>query len=89
MKKKVIMLSCIAAVAIASFVGKKTFESNAYENGLMTQNVEALSQGDYAEGDATIVDFPCAQSSGDTCAFSCRDAEGNIATCKVPGYRNV
>ncbi len=51
MKKKVITLSCIAAVAIATFVGKKTFESNAYgSNGLLIQNVEALAQND--AGDA-------------------------------------
>lgn len=38
------MLSCIAAVAIATVVGKKTFESHAYEtNNLLMQNVEALS----------------------------------------------
>lgn len=37
------MLSCIAAVAIASFVGKKAFEPHAYEtNDLLLQNVEAL-----------------------------------------------
>ena len=47
MKKKVITLSCIAAVAIATFVGTKALQSNAYENGLLTQNVEALSRGDY------------------------------------------
>ena len=49
MKKKVIMLSCIAAVAIASFVGTKTFESNAYENGLLALNVEALTQNDLGD----------------------------------------
>ena len=49
MKKKVITLSCIAAVAIATFVGAKTFESNAYENGLLTQNVEALSKSEARE----------------------------------------
>lgn len=38
------MLSCIAAVAIATVVGKKTFESHAYEtSSLLMQNVEALS----------------------------------------------
>lgn len=38
------MLSCIAAVAIATVVGKKTFESHAYEtSNLLMQNVEALS----------------------------------------------
>ena len=45
------MLSCIAAVAIATFVGKKTFEKNAFEsNALLAQNVEALSQGDTGGG---------------------------------------
>ena len=41
MKKKVfLMLSCIAAVAIATFVGKKTFGSHAYEtSSLLMQNV--------------------------------------------------
>ena len=52
MKKKIFMLSCIAAVAIATFVGKKTFESNAFESdALLVQNVEALSSGvDGADG---------------------------------------
>ena len=38
------MLSCIAVVAIATFVGTKTLKSNAHEeNSLLAQNVEALS----------------------------------------------
>ena len=46
MKKKIIMLPCIAAIAIATVVGKKTFESHANEtSSLLMQNVEALSQG--------------------------------------------
>ena len=46
MKKKFMMLSCIAAVAIATIVGKKTLESHAYEtNNLLMQNVEALATG--------------------------------------------
>lgn len=45
------MLSCIAAVTIATFVGKKTYEKNAFEsNALLAQNVEALSQGDTGGG---------------------------------------
>ena len=46
MKKKVfLMLLCIAAVAIAKFVGKKTFEAHAYEtSSLLRQNVEALTK---------------------------------------------
>lgn len=39
------MLPCIASIAIATFIGKKTFESHAYEtNNLLIQNIEALSQ---------------------------------------------
>lgn len=41
------MLPCIAAVAIAAYVGKKTFNQKAYEtNNLLTENVEALSQNE-------------------------------------------
>ena len=44
------MLSCIAAVAIATVVGKKTYESHAYEtSSLLMQNVEALSQNEGSE----------------------------------------
>ena len=68
MKKKVIMLSCIAAVAIATFVGTKAFQSNAYENGLLNQNVEALSQGD---GD------------GDGSYFACPTCYPYFMTCNV------
>lgn len=43
-KKNFLMLPCIAAVAIATFVGKKTFESHAYEShALLAQNIEALA----------------------------------------------
>jgi len=43
MKKKVfMMLSCITAVAIATFVGTKALKPNV--NDLLLQNVEALSQ---------------------------------------------
>ena len=46
------MLPCIAAVAIATFVGKKTFVSNAYETGnLLMQNVEALATGTESQDD--------------------------------------
>jgi len=53
MKKKVfLMLSCIAAVAIATFAGKKTFESHAYEtSSLLMQNVEALATGADSQDD--------------------------------------
>lgn len=42
------MLPCIAAVAIAAFVGKKTLEADSYgANFLLVQNVEALANSDY------------------------------------------
>ena len=45
MKKKFFLLPCIAAVAIATFVGAKTFRLNAIEsNDLLMANVEAMSQ---------------------------------------------
>lgn len=51
MKKQILTLSCIAAVAIATLVGKKTFRSQASEtDNLLTLNVEALSQGEVANG---------------------------------------
>lgn len=40
------MLSCVAAVAIATFVGKKAYEPSLNESSdLLKQNVEALTQG--------------------------------------------
>lgn len=40
------MLPCIAAIAIATFVGTKAMKSNADEsNALLMANVEALSAG--------------------------------------------
>ncbi len=61
MKKKVfMMLPCIAAVAIATIVGKRTLGLNANDtSSLLIQNVEALSQGgaDDLGGDD---DDPCA-----------------------------
>lgn len=45
MRKKIILtLSCIAAVAIATFVCKKIYESNVQQCSLLMYNVEALSQ---------------------------------------------
>lgn len=46
-KRNLFMLPCVAAVAIATFVGKKTFESNTNgTNSLLMQNVEALTQNE-------------------------------------------
>ena len=50
-KKGFLMLSCIAAVAIATFVGKKTFESKSIDcDALFAQNVEALSKNEESGG---------------------------------------
>ena len=83
MKKKVIMLSCIAAVAIATFVGTKAFQSNAYENGLLNQNVEALSQGDVRP----TVYLPCAIASS-TCYVNFQSGSGS-GTMTVGGHKNI
>lgn len=50
MKKQILwILPCIAAIAIVTFLGKKTFEFNMREtNSLLLLNVEALSDGDDA-----------------------------------------
>ena len=46
-KKRLFMLPCMAAVAIAVVGGTKAFRSNAYEtSSLLMQNVEALSMGE-------------------------------------------
>ena len=46
-KKKYLMLSSVAAVAIAVFVGKNNLVSNESKcNDLFIENVEALTQGD-------------------------------------------
>lgn len=58
MKKKSIMMSCIAAVALVVIVGKKTFQSHAFESSdLLMQNVEALSQPEHGGYKATT--GPC------------------------------
>ena len=50
-KKGFLMLSCIVAVAIATFVGKKTFESKTMDcDALFAQNVEALSKNEESGG---------------------------------------
>ena len=47
MKNKIYLLPCIAAVAIATVVGTKTFKSNSDEsNELLMANVEALTSAE-------------------------------------------
>lgn len=62
------MLPCIAAIAIATVVGKKTFESHANEtSSLLMQNVEALSSGDNDSNGTS----KCEGLLG-ICTFSCK-----------------
>jgi len=71
-KRKIFMLSCIAAVAIATLVGTKTLQSNAYENnGLLIQNVEALAEGDADLGDqgSNIYAYPDAYPYARRCGY--------------------
>ena len=58
MKKNFILaLPCIAAVAFATFVGKKALEASACDgNSLLMQNVEALTQNEEQT--------PCNNASG-------------------------
>lgn len=48
-KKAFIMLPCIAAVAIAAFVGTRSLQVNR-NYSLLLANVEALSQNDFPDG---------------------------------------
>ncbi len=61
MKKKIFLLPCIAAVAIATYVGAKSFKTNASEsNNLLLANVEALSSGSDPGAEDDDDDDPCA-----------------------------
>ena len=58
------MLPCIAAVAIATYVGKKTFESHANEtSSLLMQNIEALSNPEFGDGGESESDYPCSMGT--------------------------
>lgn len=98
MKKKfLLMLPCIVAVAIA--VGKKSFESNAFEgNGLFLQNVEALSDSEIGGGKGcstsiTYVNYTisCPECGGKTgrvgVEYRC-ESKGNDPFCQE-GFRGT
>ena len=73
MKKKLFLLPCIAAVAIATFVGAKTFKSNAVESDdLLMANVEALSARE--EGDTYIAEkcYYDKKTNGQVYAYICK-----------------
>jgi len=88
MKKRIILLSCIAAVAIATFFGTKALEPNAYENGLLAQNVEALSQGDTNSGEGGIFGSSCVPESDYLCIFNLTLHDGQRALLLLKNYRD-
>lgn len=82
MKKKIMMLSCIAACAIVSgYVGMKAYESHAYGNSseLLSEDVEALST---CEGEGEYpMDKYCVDCPGKFCyhgEFTARNCISNI-----------
>lgn len=96
-KKKYLMLSSVAAVAIAAFVGKHNLISNESKcNDLFIENVEALTQGDVDGNNdkkrcATkmtnyYLDIPCNVCGSLTglsgVKYSCQ-SKGNDEKCKV------
>lgn len=89
MKKRIILLSCIAAVVIATFVGTKALEPNAYGNGLLTLNVEALSQGDTNSGEGGIPSIPCVPESDRSCILNLTLQDGQRAILLIPNYRST
>ncbi|MBO4783712.1 MAG: hypothetical protein J5521_03065 [Lachnospiraceae bacterium] len=86
------MLSCIAVIAIATFVGTITFESNTYKNnGLLIQNVEALTEGDADQGDqgSSIYTCPNAYSYARVCGYRIsynRICHETVIDCLGGGY---
>lgn len=84
MKKKLfMMLPCIAAVAIAIIVGKKTYESNAYESSsLLMQNVEALaSHSEGGNNKERLKQVSCTCTNGKSgVTLKCR-TDGDLEPC--------
>lgn len=76
------MLPCIAAVAIATFVGKQAYESSAYEsNSLLAQNVEALSSGEDAPW------FKVGSRETKDCEYSFNIGGSGTAILKLAGIK--
>ena len=77
MKKKILVLPCIAAVAIATFVGTKTLGTNASEsNPLLSRNVEALASAssESANSNPTIC-YPESKVAKSHTYYDCRTCE--------------
>lgn len=85
MKTKKFLLPCIAAVAIATFVGAKSFKTNASEsNELLLANVEALSEPPeepYPQERAQCI----AEGGNWNMASVCKDSGFETVTCKISG----
>ena len=86
-KKSLFLLPCIAAVAIATFVGTKALKSNASEsNALLMANVEALS----AETEDSEERRNCVNNGGNwNMALCCVDGGTVTKTCEVKGEITV
>lgn len=84
------MLPCIAAVAIATFVGAKSFQINAYENdNLLMQNVEALTQN---TGDESYPEerAKCISEGGNwNMASVCKNSGFEDSTFKISDEVNI
>lgn len=66
-KKKYLMLSSVAAVAIAAFVGKNNLVSNESKcNDLFIENVEAISEGNESGKKDCVFKFKYICTSGNT-----------------------
>lgn len=75
------ILPCIAAIAIASLVGTKTFKSNIDDcNCLLLANVEALSKYE------TSTSIICNGNNNKSCKFRCGQCGTSITgTGKLEG----
>ena len=70
-KKQIIVLSGVAAVAIATFVGKKAYEPSLSESSnLLMQNVEALTQGGENQPQQLRL-VPCSRKPISECVSNC------------------
>ena len=78
----------ITAIAIATFVGTKALEPNAYENGLLAQNVEALSQGDTNSGEGGIWGASCVPESDRLCILNLTLPNGQRGLLLIKNYRD-
>lgn len=75
-KKKLLVLPCIAAFALALYVGKNVSDLNEYDsNGLLLKNVEALSFSENAGYKAIthVCPFPIEYKKSVTCLFGVGD----------------